>query len=275
MAPIKIGIIGGSGLDDPDFLKNRKEKQVTTPFGDPSDVVVEGDIAGVPCSILARHGRKHNVMPGNVNYRANIWALKQEGCTHIIATTATGSLQEHIHPGDLVILSSFIDRTTGRAQTFYDAEPNHPEGVCHIPMEPAYCEKTRSIIINTAKELGYPAHEKGTVIAIEGPRYASKAESLMHKQWGADVVNMTSVPEVVLAKEAGIFYVSIALATDYDCWKSDHERVSAPAVVRKFKENVGKVTDIILSAVPKIAQEDWSEEMCKFKYLLNESTKAH
>lgn len=256
---VKIGIIGGSGLDDPDILKNRKEKLVSTVFGDPSDCLIEGEIQGVPCVLLARHGRQHSIMPGKVNYRANIWALKEECCTHLIVTTATGSLQEEIKRGDLVILNSFIDRTQGRFQTFYDGEADSPKGVCHLQMEPAFCERTRQIIIASAQEEGLRVHETGTVVAIEGPRFSSKSESLMFQKWGGHVINMTTVPEVVLAKEAGLCYAAIALATDYDCWKTTGEKVCVGDVLATFKKNVGKVVKLISLVVPKIAEQNWDE----------------
>ncbi|RZC36866.1 PNP UDP 1 domain containing protein, partial [Asbolus verrucosus] len=256
-----IGIIGGSGLNNPDILKNSKTKKVEcTPFGKPSDDLIFGEIEGIECVLLARHGRNHDIMPGNINYRANIWALKEAQCTHILATTATGSLQTNIKRGDLVILNSFIDRTQGRKQTFYDGEKGHPPGICHLPMEPAFDERTRHVIIKTAEELDINVHPCGSVVTIEGPRYSSKAESNMFRQWGGHVVNMTSVPEVVLAKEAGICYASIALATDYDCWMENRdEHVSANAVLEIFKENVTKITKLLTAVVPNIARENWNQ----------------
>lgn len=262
---VKVGIIGGSGLDNPDILKNRTERTVTTIFGSPSDSLIEGEIEGVPCILLARHGRQHSIMPGNVNYRANIWALKEAGCTHLVVSTATGSLQEHINRGDFVILDSFIDRTQGRKQSFYDGQPNSPIGVCHIQMEPAFCPRTRQIIIDVAKELGLPFHETGTVVAIEGPRFSSKAESLMFRQWGGHVINMTSVPEVVLAKEAGLCYAAIALATDYDCWKTTGEKVCVGDVMATFQQSVPKVIELITKVVPKISAEDWETTINELK----------
>ncbi|CAH1641789.1 unnamed protein product [Spodoptera littoralis] len=192
----EIGIIGGSGFDDPTLFENQIEKDVTTPFGKPSDVLIEGQIKGVPCVLLARHGRKHQFQPSDVNYRANIWALKQVGCTHILATTATGSLVEEYKPGDLVILNDFIDRTWGRKCTFYDRTEGGPKGVCHLPMRPAFCERARNAMITAAKARGYSHHETGTAVVIQGPRFSSRAESLMHRQWGGHLVNMTTVPEV-------------------------------------------------------------------------------
>lgn len=160
-------------------------------------------------------------MPSSINFRANIHALKQEGCTHVIATTACGSLREHIHPGHVVILDQFIDRTFKREPTFYDGKPGSPAGICHIQMDAPFCKRTRSILIKAAQKLQLKCHEKGTVVTVEGPRFSSKAESFMFRSWGCDVINMTTVPEVCLAKEAGLCYASIALPTDYDCWKDE------------------------------------------------------
>jgi 5'-methylthioadenosine phosphorylase len=225
MSAVKIGIIGGTGLDDPDIITNRIEKNVDTQFGKPSDVLVVGEICNVPCVLLARHGRNHTISPSRINYRANIWALKQEGCTHVIVTTACGSLQEHIHPGDIVILDQFIDRTNKRETTFYDGDSQSPKGICHLQMAKPFCEKTRQLLIRACKEIGLTVHESGTAVTIEGPRFSSKAESNMFRMWGGDVVNMTTVPEVCLAMEAGLCYASIALPTDYDCWKDTGEPV--------------------------------------------------
>ncbi|XP_014065091.1 S-methyl-5'-thioadenosine phosphorylase isoform X1 [Salmo salar] len=228
---IKIGIIGGSGLDDPDILEGRTEKYVDTPYGKPSDALIMGKIQNVECVLLARHGRQHTIMPTDVNYQANIWALREEGCTHLLVTTACGSLREEIQPGDIVIIDQFIDRTTKRAQTLYDGRPTSPPGVSHIPMAEPFCTRTREVLLEVARGLGVKCHPQGTVLTIEGPRFSSRAESLMFRQWGADVINMTSVPEVVLAKEAGLCYASIAMATDYDCWK-EHEEAVFKAVSR-------------------------------------------
>lgn len=204
-------------------------------------------------------------MPSNVNYRANIWALKTLNCTHILATTATGSLKEEIAPGNIVILDNFIDRTTKRHQTFFDGSSSSDVGVCHLPMEPAFDERTRQIVISTALEEGIEGiHTKGTVVTIEGPRFSSKAESMMFKQWNADLINMSTCPEVVLAKEAGICYASIAMATDYDCWRGDRV-VCVQDVLTMFKKNVEKVTKIVLAAVPNIAKEDWTDTINELK----------
>ncbi|CAK1589693.1 unnamed protein product [Parnassius mnemosyne] len=244
-----IGIIGGSGFDDPSLFQNPIELHVNTPFGKPSDTLLQGQIKGVPCVLLARHGRKHQYQPSDVNYRANIWALKEAGCTHVLATTATGSLVEEYKPGDLVILDDFIDRTWGRKCTFYDRTEGGPRGVCHLPMRPAFCERSRRALFDAAVSRGYRCHEKGTAVVIQGPRFSSRAESLMHRQWGGHLVNMTTVPEVVLAKEAGLSYAAVALITDYDCWREDEKSVSVSEVLAMFAQNVKKAADVILDAV--------------------------
>ncbi|KAL0279370.1 UNVERIFIED_CONTAM: hypothetical protein PYX00_000947 [Menopon gallinae] len=256
---VKIGIIGGSGLDNADILSDRKETHVQTHFGNPSDVIIEGNIQGVPCALLARHARDHSIMPTDVNYRANIMALKSVGCTHLVVSTACGSLKEEINPGDIVILDSFIDRTTKRQCTFYDrTSPSFP-GVCHLPMEPAFCNRTRQIIMQCAEKLHFKYHETGTCITIEGPRFSSRAESKLFKSWGGDVINMTTVPEVVLAKEAGLCYAAIALVTDYDSWRDVGSFVSVSDVLESFRKNVKKVTELIISSVIEIGNLDWDE----------------
>lgn len=254
---IKIGIIGGSGLDNPDLLEDRSEKFVDTPYGKPSDALILGKIKGVDCVLLARHGRKHDLYPSSVNYRANMWALKQEGCSIVVVTTACGSLQEGVAPGDIVILDQFIDRTTKRMQTFYDGGEHSPKGVCHIPMADPFCPELRQVLIDSAKEEGITHHPAGTNVTIEGPRFSSRAESNLFRSWGCTIINMTTVPEVVLAKELGLSYAALALVTDYDCWKVGEE-VSVEAVMRTMKGNAEKAIKILLAAIPKIAAKDWS-----------------
>ncbi|XP_014256347.1 S-methyl-5'-thioadenosine phosphorylase-like [Cimex lectularius] len=268
MGKVKIGFIGGSGLNNPDILKNPIVRYVETPFGSPSDVLIEGKISGVSCVVLARHGRKHTINPSNVNYKANIWALKSVGCTHVIVSTATGSLKEEIRPGDFVIVDSFIDRTYSREQTFFDGKGPCPH-VCHIPMEPAFCNKTRELIIETAKELNLRFHPNGVAVTIEGPRFSTKAESVLYKSWGADLVNMTLVPEAPLAKEAGLCYAAVAMATDYDCWHNTVVDVSE--VMATFKANAQKVQKLFCEIVPKIAAIDWTDTIEKLQNMVEMS----
>ena len=251
----KIGIIGGSGLEDPKILKDAKELKVTTKFGNPSSNLTTGKIGNTDVVIISRHGNKHSIMPSNVNYRANIMALKQHGCTHIIATTACGSLREEIKPGHFVFCDQFIDRTTKRASTFYDLDK-----VCHIPMAEPFCPKIRSILAETAKEIKLDYHKKGTVVTIEGPRFSTKAESHMFRQWKADVINMSTVPEVVLAREAGICYATIAMSTDYDCFMDDRTPVTIDEVLKVMKQNADNVKRLLLEVIPKI---NYTECKCR------------
>ncbi|KAI5625234.1 S-methyl-5'-thioadenosine phosphorylase [Silurus asotus] len=204
-------------------------------------------------------------MPSNVNYRANIWALKEEKCTHILVTTACGSLRDDIRPGDIVLIDQFIDRTTKRAQTFHDGELHSPPGVCHIPMAEPFCSRTREVLNEAARTLGVAFHASGTMVTIEGPRFSSRAESLMFRQWGADVINMTTVPEVVLAKEAGLCYAAVAMATDYDCWKQHEEAVCVDNVLKTMKENANKASSILLTAIPLINHMTWEETLSQHR----------
>lgn len=271
MAKVKIGIIGGSGLDNPQLLENRQEKSVDTPYGPPSDNLILGKIEGVECVLLSRHGRGHRINPSNVNYRANIHALKCEGCTHIVVTTACGSLQEDMHPGDIVLIDQFIDRTFKREQTFYDGSPNSPVGICHIPMNEPFCKRTREILHRCIADLKFKHHKEGTMITIEGPRFSSKAESKLWRSWGAHVINMSTVPEVVLANEAGIPYASMALVTDYDSWREDTEAVHVELAMKTFKENAERAIQVLLAAIPRIAEEDWTETLKECKRIAESS----
>ena len=247
----KIGIIGGSGLDEPKILKGAKYISVTTKFGKPSSDLTTGKINDIDVVVLARHGKRHTINPSNVNYRANISALKEQGCTHILATTACGSLREEIKPGHLVFCDQFIDRTTKRNSTFYDTGK-----VCHIPMAEPFCSKLRNLLSETASELGLEHHKKGTVVTIEGPRFSTKAESHMYRQWNADVINMSTVPEVVLAREAGICYAIVAMSTDYDVWKEHEQGVDIQMVLQIIKQNAENVKKLLIAAIPKINYEE-------------------
>ena len=248
---VKIGIIGGSGLDNPDILKDVREVVVETPYGAPSCPLQEGTIEGVPVALLARHGREHTIPPTAVNYRANIAALQARGCTHILATTAVGSLREHIGRGHLVVLDQFIDFTRHRAITYHESFAPHLP--LHAPMADPFCPTLRRILIDAATNLCLDVHKTGTVITIEGPRFSTRAESHMFRQWGADVINMSIAPEAILANEAGIPYAAVAMSTDFDCWKTDEAAVTWEAVLQIFAANAEKVTRLLVEAVGKIA----------------------
>jgi 5'-methylthioadenosine phosphorylase len=250
MAKVKVAIIGGSGLDDPELMKGIKEKKVKTPYGDPSSTLSAGKVGGVDTVVLARHGRDHSIYPTGVNYRANIHALKKEGCTHILATTAVGSLRENIRPGDLVFVDQFIDFTRHRPLTF------HEKKVVHTPMAEPFCGYLRSILAESAKRLKLRHHGRGTVVTIEGPRFSTRAESHMFRKLGADVINMSTVPEVALAREAGICYQTIAMSTDYDCWKEGEEPVTWDIIVSIMEKNADNVIRLLLDAISRIEKTE-------------------
>jgi len=245
----KIGIIGGSGMDDPKILTDPQEIDMDTPYGKPSDKLLCGSIQGTDVVLLARHSKGHSISPTKVPFRANIWALKQVGCTHILATTACGSLREEYKPGDLVFIDQFIDWTKLRTLTFFEDE------VVHIAMAEPFNSALRAVLIDVAKKLGFRHHEEGTMITIEGPRFSTKAESKMFRLMGADLINMSTVPEVSLANELQIPYQSIAMVTDYDCWKEDEDAVTFEIVLARMKENAKKVKALLIEMVARFAEE--------------------
>jgi len=245
---MKIGIIGGSGLDDPRLLEDYSEKSVETPYGNPSSKLTCGRISGTEVCILARHGKAHEISPSKINFKANIYALKQEGCTHIIATSAVGSLKEEIKPGDLVFPDQFIDFTKLRKNTFFDEDGD----VRHTPMAEPFSKELREILINSCKELNLDCHEKANIVVIEGPRFSTKAESYMFRKLEAGIIGMTTVPEITLANELKIPYATIAMSTDYDCWKEDEEPVTFEKILQIMKENSEKVKKLLLNIIPKI-----------------------
>jgi 5'-methylthioadenosine phosphorylase len=244
----EIGIIGGTGFYDPKLLRNVKEIRVRTPYGSPSDSITVGELEGRRVAFLPRHGRKHTIRPTDVNFRANIFALKKLGVQRIVAPSTVGSLREDFAPGDVVFIDQFIDRTTRREQSFYTGRQ-----VCHISVAEPMCPELRRTLIKSAAEVNVSTHNTGTYVCIEGPRFSTKAESRMHRMWGADVVGMTLVPECVLAREAEICYACIATVTDYDVWK-DHP-VSAGKVGETMKANIEKVKRVLTMAISNMPKE--------------------
>jgi 5'-methylthioadenosine phosphorylase len=250
---IHIGIIGGSGLDNPELFLNPKDEIVATKWGAPSSPLKLGQIAGIDVALLGRHGREHTIPPTQVNYRANIQALKDIGCTHILATTAVGSLREEICRGDLIIIDQFIDFTKQRKMTFHESfKPHEP---VHAPMADPFDSRLRGILNQVCIDQGLSFHQSGTVVTIEGPRFSTRAESRMFRSIGADIINMSVSTEVALANEIGIPYAAIAMSTDYDCWKEDEMPVSWEAILEVFKSNADKVTKLLLAAIPIIAKQ--------------------
>jgi 5'-methylthioadenosine phosphorylase len=245
----KVGIIGGSGLENPDILKLSRQDSLTTPYGNPSSPLISGHINETEVVILSRHGFEHTIPPSQINNRANIYALKSAGCTHIIATTACGSLREEIGRGDLVIPDQFIDFTRHRINTFF--EEFEPGKMKHTSMAEPFDASLRNLIISCAREEGLKFHPKGTVITIEGPRFSTRAESRMFRILGADIVNMSVAPEVILANELGIPYAAIAMSTDFDSWKDDEVPVLWEEVIRVFNENVHNVVRLLLDVISR------------------------
>lgn len=244
---IDIGIIGGTGIYDPELFSSKQEIKVHTPYGETSDFVTVGEYSGVKAAFIPRHGRGHRIPPHSINSRANIWALKQLGVKRIIAPSAVGSLKEAFKPGDIVIPDQFIDFTKSRYYTFYDGGQ-----VCHVSVADPFCPELRDIAIDRINKLRYSLHSNGTYVCIEGPRFSTRAESKFFRDiMEADIIGMTLVPEVNLAREAEICYVSIATITDYDVW-ADHPVTSAE-IIETLAKNVEKTKKLItemISATP-------------------------
>jgi len=243
----KIAIIGGSGLENPNILKNAESTTMETPYGNPSSDFKTGQINGIDVAILSRHGRDHSIPPTQVNNRANIWAIRKLDCTHILTTTACGSLREEINRGDMVILDQFIDFTRHREVTFFDKFENGE--LNHAPMADPFDSELRKKLITAAQQLHFDFHDNGTMITIEGPRFSTRAESKMFQLWGADVINMSVAPECILANELKIPYAAVALSTDYDCWKTDEEPVTWEEVLKVFNQNVENVIQLLIKTV--------------------------
>jgi len=250
---VKIGMIGGSSFDDPDFLTDVKTVKKGTPFGPLSSDLIIGKYGDIEVVIIPRHGKGHRIRPSAVNYRANVWAMKEMGVTHIIATSACGSLREEIEPGHLVFPDQFIDRTRTRPSTFHEGDQ-----VVHIAMADPFCEQLRQILAESAAAERVTHHPNGTVVTIEGPRFSTRAESKMFRMWGGDIVNMSTVPEVVLAREAGICYALAAMSTDYDCWHHSEEPVTWEMIVATMNKNVENVKKVFFQALPRITFEECS-----------------
>ena len=247
----EIGVFGGSGFYS--LIDKAEEFWVETPYGLPSDKVTLGTIAGRKVAFLPRHGADHRYPPHAINYRANLWAMKHLGVKNIIGPCASGSLQADIPPGDFVVCDQFVDRTTGRKDTFYDGPVT-----THVAMAEPYCPTLRKLAVETAKEIGIPVHDGGTVVVIQGPRFSTKAESRWFTQMGWEVINMTQYPEAYLARELGIGYAMVALITDYDVGLVDDPNakpVTHEEVLKVFLANNDKLRDLLHKMIPKIPDE--------------------
>mgnify|MGYP003759799971 FL=1 len=250
MEKIRIGIIGGSGLYDMAGLEQREEVAVATPFGDPSDRLVTGTLAGKRVAFLARHGRGHRLMPSELNFRANIYAMKTLGVERILSVGAVGSLRESIAPLDIVLPDQFLDRTRGRVSTFFG------DGlVAHISFGDPVCPDLLEQVFESSARAGFPAKKGGTYVCMEGPAFSTRAESILYRNAGMDVIGMTNLQEAKLAREAEICYVTIALVTDYDCWHDGHETVSADMIIGNLERNCRAAEAILARTVADLEGE--------------------
>ncbi|GAB4343930.1 MAG: S-methyl-5'-thioadenosine phosphorylase [Leptolyngbyaceae cyanobacterium] len=251
MTEVAIGIIGGSGLYKMEALKDVEEVQVETPFGQPSDVLIVGTLDGVRVAFLARHGRYHHLLPSELPFRANIYAMKSIGVKYLISASAVGSLKAEAKPLDMVIPDQFIDRTKNRISTFFG------EGVvAHIAFGDPVCPKLAKILADAVESLqltDVTLHRSGTYVCMEGPAFSTKAESHLYRSWGATVIGMTNLPEAKLAREAEIAYATLALVTDYDCWHPDHDSVTVDMVIANLQRNAINAQKVIQETVRRLA----------------------
>ncbi|MDR1775810.1 MAG: S-methyl-5'-thioadenosine phosphorylase [Actinomycetes bacterium] len=255
---VDVGVFGGSGFYD--LLEGAAQYELTTPFGALSDKVTIGDIGGKTVAFIPRHGSGHSLAPHEINYRANVWAMRELGATRILGPSASGSLQPDVEPGDFVIVDQFADRTWGRCDTFFTGDaPDLPffagRGVTHISSADPYCPELRALAIAGCEKLGIKHHKDGTVVVIQGPRFSTRAESKWFSGLGWKVINMTQYPEAYLARELEICYTNIALITDYDAGVDATEAVSNKEVLQVFAENLDKLKSLLYEIIPNIPAE--------------------
>ena len=254
-----LGIIGGSGLYDIEGLVNKKWVKVNSIFGEPSDEILFAELDGLEIRFLPRHGRGHLLTPSEINYKANIEALKKIGVTEIISISAVGSLREDYVPGDFVLVDQFVDRTHSRKSTFFQNGL-----VAHVSMAHPVCSRNGRHILDAAKLENIKIHKKGTYIVMEGPQFSTKAESEIYRKWECDVIGMTNMPEAKLAREAEICYTSVAMVTDFDCWHPNHENVTVDAIIKVLTANAANAKKLIKRFVPFFLNDNNSENCtCK------------
>jgi len=253
-AVAEIGVFGGSGLYSMNGLTNTREIRVKTPFGDPSDAIVVGTLEGKRVAFLARHGRGHRILPTELNFRANIYAMKLLGVQRIISVSAVGSLQEDLRPGEFLIPDQFFDSTKGRKSTFFG------DGiVAHVTFDKPTCPQLSGVLAGACRSLKVPVHERGTYICMEGPQFSTLAEALYHRAMKFSVIGMTNVTEAKLAREAEICYSTIAMITDYDCWHPDHDSVTVATILATLNQNATKAQTVLRESIKSLG----SERSCK------------
>lgn len=245
-----IGVIGGSGLYSMSGLTDTREVQVKTPFGDPSEAIVVGSLEGKRVAFLARHGRGHRIMPGEINFRANIYAMKTLGVERIISVSAVGSLQENLRPGEFLVVDQFFDRTKGRVSTFFGNGI-----VAHVTFDKPTCPQLSGIIAEACVSRGVLVHRKGTYVCMEGPQFSTLAEANFHRAMKFDLIGMTNVTEAKLAREAEICYATMAMITDYDCWHPEHDSVTVTAVIAMLNQNATNAQRVVREAVKTMSPE--------------------
>lgn len=251
-----LAIIGGSGVYDIEGLENTRWVKVASSFGEPSDEVLTGELNGQSIAFLPRHGRGHKLPPSDINYRANIDALKRLGVTDIVSVSAVGSLREHLAPGMFVIVDQFIDRTFAREKSFFGKGL-----VAHVSMAHPVCSRLGQHLHAAAQQVGIPAARGGTYLVMEGPQFSSLAESELYRSWQCDVIGMTNMPEAKLAREAEICYATVAMVTDYDCWHPNHDDVTVDAIVKVLLANADKARALVKNVAPRV-QADASAAEC-------------
>jgi 5'-methylthioadenosine phosphorylase len=242
---LTIGVLGGSGLYQMDGLTDVREVELSTPFGAPSDAFVTGELDGVRMVFLPRHGRGHRLSPSEINYRANVWGMKQLGVTRIFSVSAVGSMREDVEPGHFVVIDQFFDRTRHRADTFFEGGI-----VAHVMFADPVCPVVRGALIDAGRGLELPVHDGGTYLNMEGPQFSTRAESRIYRTFGVDVIGMTNLTEARLAREAELCYATLAMATDYDCWHAGHDDVTVEGIIEIMNRNVGNARNLLRAAVP-------------------------
>ena len=260
---ITIGIIGGSGLYDMAELTDREERQVSTPFGDPSSAYVLGTLRGKRVAFLARHGVGHRIMPSELNFRANIYGFKALGVEYILSASAVGSLKDEYKPLDLVIPDQFVDRTRGRVSTFF----GHGL-VAHVGFAHPFCSILSDVAFRAAQAASATVHKGGTYLCMEGPQFSTLAESQLYRSWGMDIIGMTNLQEAKLAREAEICYTTIALVTDYDCWHPEHDQVTVEMIIANLTQNAKMAQAVIADAVGRLPFERTCECATALKHAI-------
>ena len=250
MSEVRVGVIGGSGLYHMEGLTVEEERRVETPFGEPSDAFILGDLEGTRVAFLARHGRGHRLLPSELNYRANIFGFKLLGVERLLSVSAVGSMKVDYRPTDVLVPDQFFDRTRHRADTFFG------EGlVAHVSLANPVCPDLCEVFYECAKEAGARSHRGGTYICMEGPQFSTRAESNIYRQWGVDVIGMTNLQEAKLSREAEICYSTLAMVTDYDCWHEDEDDVNGQAVMEVIQQNSATAQDVVRRAIRRLPEE--------------------